>query len=112
MRGNGEGTGGYTVVFRNIVVEDPRPTMASFKIQMEHWRYPEKDSRRGPGDLRGIVFQNVSIAARSVLDPEIEPEILWGMADAQIFDLTFDNVSIGNEAVEDIEYFVHNEYVF
>ena len=112
MRGNGYGTGGYTVVFRNIVVEDPRPTMANFKIQMENWRYPEKHNRRGPGDLYGMVFQNISIAAHSILDPVIEPEVLWGMDEAHIFDLVFDNVWIGNDSVENVDYFFHNKYVF
>ena len=35
MRGEGEGEGGYTVTFRNIVVEDPRPTLQHFKIFMQ-----------------------------------------------------------------------------
>ena len=35
MRGEGQGEGGYTVTFRNIVVEDPRPTLQHFKILME-----------------------------------------------------------------------------
>ena len=112
MRGNGQGTGGFTVVFRNIVVEDTRPTMASFKIQMEYWKDPENHSRRGPGDLYGMVFQNISIAAHSILDPEEEPEVLWGKEDGHIFDLVFDNVWIGNELVDSVYYFFHNKYVF
>ena len=35
MRGAGQGEGGYTLTFRNIVVEDPRPTLQHFKILME-----------------------------------------------------------------------------
>ena len=35
MRGSGQGSGGYTIVFRNIIVEDPRPTLQPFKIIME-----------------------------------------------------------------------------
>ena len=111
MRGNGQGTGGYTVIFRNIVVEDPRPTMANFKIQMEHWRDPDKHNKRGPGDLFGVVFQNISIAAHSVLDPEFEPEVLWGIEEARIMDFVFENVSIGNDTVDSMDYFFHNEYV-
>ena len=57
MRGNGQGTGGFTVVFRNIVVEDTRPTMASFKLQIEYWKDPENHSRRGPGNLYGMLFK-------------------------------------------------------
>ena len=111
MRGNGQGEGGYTVSFKNIVVEDTRPTMANFKIQMEHWRDPEKHNKRGPGDLIGVVFQNISIAAHSVLDPEAEPEVLWGMEEARIVDFVFENVTIGNDTVESMEYFFHNEYI-
>ena len=112
MRGNGQGTGGFTVVFRNIVVEDTRPTMASFKLQMEYWKDPENHSRRGPGNLYGILFQNISIAAHSSLDPEREPEVLWGKEDGRIFDLVFDNVWIGNDYVDSFDYFLHNKYVF
>ena len=35
MRGSGQGSGGYTITFRNIIVEDPRPTLQPFKIIME-----------------------------------------------------------------------------
>ena len=35
MRGEGGGDGGFTVTFRNIVVEDPRPTLQHFKILMQ-----------------------------------------------------------------------------
>ena len=35
LPGVGAGEGGYTVTFRNIVVEDPRPTLQHFKILME-----------------------------------------------------------------------------
>ena len=56
---------------------------------MQPWANEEK--RRGPGDLYGIVFQNISIAATSVLG---EPDILWGMSDGLIYDLIFDNVVI------------------
>ena len=35
MRGKGGGSGGYTITFKNIVVEDPRPTLQPYKILME-----------------------------------------------------------------------------
>ena len=35
MRGQGGGEGGYTLTFRNIVVEDPRPTKQHFQILMQ-----------------------------------------------------------------------------
>ena len=91
------------------LVEDPRPTLQSFKIMMEGVApYPE-DRKRGAGDIHGIVFQNISIAARSVLD---EPEMLWGMEDGLIYGLVFDNVTIGGDKVEGVEYFYRNEFVF
>ena len=91
------------------LVEDPRPTLQSFKIMMEGVApYPE-DRKRGPGDIHGIVFQNISIAARSVLG---EPEMLWGMEDGLIYGLVFDNVTIGGDNVEGVEYFYRNEFVF
>ena len=33
------------------------------------------------------------------------------MEDGLIYDLVFDNVTIGEEIVESIDYFYHNEYV-
>ena len=59
MRGQGQGSGGSSVTFRNIVVEDPRPTHMHFKIMMEGfppWSNPE-ERKRGPGDLYGITFK-------------------------------------------------------
>jgi len=111
MRGEGKGSGGFTIEFRNIVVEDPRPTLQHFKILMEGlkpWSDPE-ERRRGPGDLWGILFKDVRIAAPSVMD---EPEILWGMSDGLIYDLIFENVTIGNVTIDNVDQFLHNEYVF
>ena len=34
-RGEGKGSGGYSVTFMNIRVEDPRPTLQHFKILMQ-----------------------------------------------------------------------------
>lgn len=56
----------------------------------------------------GITFQNISIAAPSVLG---EPELLWGMEDGLVYGLVFDNVTIGGDTVETVDYFYHNEYV-
>ena len=125
MRGNGEGSGGYTVTFRNIRVEDPRPTLQHFKILMQGqfiiklqifhndhvagekpWLSP--DQRRGPGDIYGLTFQNISIAAPSVLG---EQEVIWGMEDGLVYGLVFDNVTIGQDSVDSVDYFYHNQYV-
>ena len=35
MRGEGEGSGGFSITFRNIKVEDPRPTLQHFMIAMQ-----------------------------------------------------------------------------
>ena len=91
------------------LLKDPRPTLQSFKIMMEGVApYPE-DRKRGAGDIHGIVFQNISISAHSVLG---EPEMLWGMEDGLIYGLVFDNVTIGGDKVEGVEYFYRNEFVF
>ena len=52
--------------------------------------------------------QNITIAAPSVLD---EPEVLWGMSDGLIYDLVFDNVTIGGQKIESLDQFYHNEFV-
>ena len=138
MRGKGGGTGGHTVTFTNILVEDTRPTFANFKIRMEGetnnsyiiysiyilYKVLENISgngegvcvsadpakaKREPGDLHGVVFRNVTIAARSILG---EPEILCGMEDGWIYDLVFDNVVIAGDVITSVEDFYHNEYVF
>ena len=65
MRGEGGGEGGPDLVFRNIVVEDQRPTLQHFMIAMqgvEPWSDPDRN-RRKSGDLHGILFQNITIAA-------------------------------------------------
>ena len=49
------------------------------------------------------------MAAHGVV--EDEPEVLWGMEDGLIYGLVFDNVTIANETVENIDYFFHNEFV-
>jgi hypothetical protein len=67
-----------------------------------------KPMSREPGDLVGILFQNVQIAAPSILG---EPNILWGGPDCRIRDLTFDNVTIGGKKLKSIKDFKTNEYV-
>merc|ERR1712117_165492 len=113
LRAGGGGSGGDTVTFRNIVVEDKRPTQQAFMMFMEGvepWGDPEK--RRDPGDLFGITFQNITITARSVLyDVEYMPEVLWGMDDGLIYDLVFDNVVIAGEKIKSLDQFYHNEFV-
>ena len=73
------------------------------------WGNPA-DNRRGPGDLYGITFQNITIAARARV--EEEPELLWGMEEGLIYGLIFDNVTIANQTVDSVDFFHHNQYVF
>jgi len=110
MRGEGKGECGAGVVFRNIRVEDPRPTLQHFMIAMQGARpYADPAKRkRGPGHLAGVVFQNIEIAAPSVLG---EPDVLWGAPNARIMNVTFDNVSIGGKKITSLEHFKHNEHV-
>ena len=110
MRGEGNGPCGEGVVFRNIRVEDPRPTLQHFMIAMQGLKpYSDPSQRkRGAGDLSGILFQNVEIVAPSVLG---EPDVLWGAADAQILNLTFDNVTIGGKKLTSLDHFKHNQHV-
>jgi len=110
MRGEGRGACGAGVIFRNIRVEDPRPTLQHFMIAMQGVKpYSDPAERlRGAGNLAGVLFQNIDIAAPSVLG---EPDILWGAPDANITDVTFDNVSIGGRKITGLSHFKHNEYV-
>ncbi len=110
MRGEGKGEGGDGVIFRNIRVEDPRPTLQHFMIAMQGVPpYSDPTERqRGPGDLSNILFQNIEIAASSVLD---EPDVLWGKPGAEITDLIFDNVTVGGKKITNLKHFKHNEHV-
>jgi len=109
MRGEGGGACGAGVIFRNINIEDPRPTLQQFFITMTTPKpYSNEDRRRKAGDLGGLLFQNISIAAPSVLG---EPQILWGQADARIRNLTFENLTLGGKPVRDSEFFKTNEFV-
>jgi hypothetical protein len=109
MRGEGGGAGGDGVIFRNINIEDPRPTLQQFFLCMTVPKPYSKDGAKGAaGDLSGILFQNISIAAPSVLG---EPQLLWGQADARIRNLTFENLAVAQEPVRAPEFFKTNKFV-
>lgn len=109
MRGEGSGAGGSGVIFRNINIEDPRPTLQQFFLCMTVPKPYSKDGAKGAaGDLSGILFQNISIAAPSVLG---EPQILWGQADARIHNLAFENLIVAGKPVRDSAFFHTNEFV-
>ena len=67
-----------------------------------------KDRQRESGNLSGVLFQNIAVAAPSVLG---EPDVLWGSAEANIVDLKFDNLTIGDRKIESLDHFKHNQYV-
>ena len=67
-----------------------------------------KTEKSAAGNLSGILFQNIAIAAPSVLG---EPQILWGQADARIRNLTFENLTLAGKPVRDSEFFKTNEFV-
>ena len=63
---------------------------------------------RGPGDLVGVLFQNIHIAATSIFG---EPNILRGGPECEIRGLTFDNPTIGGKKLTSLKDFAINEYV-
>jgi hypothetical protein len=109
MRGEGGGAAGAGVTFRNITIEDPRPTLQQFFLCMTVPKpYSGEGEARAAGDLAGVRFENVSIAAGSVLG---EPQLLWGRSDARIRDLVFENLTLGGKTVSDAGFFRVNEEV-
>ena len=109
MRGEGGRSAGAGVVFRNINIEDPRPTLQQFFICMTVPEPYSKDAeKRGAGDLSGLRFENISIAAPSVLG---EPQLLWGQADARIRNLIFEHLTLSGKPVRDPAFFKTNEFV-
>lgn len=109
MRGEGGGVAGAGVVFRNINVEDPRPTLQQFFVCMTvPAPYSKSVRARSAGDLSGILFENVSIAAPSVLG---QPQLLIGQSDARIRNLRFKNLTVGGNAVLDATFFKTNVWV-
>lgn len=109
MRGEGGGDCGAGVIFRNINVEDPRPTLQQFFIAMTvPGPYSSDGPSRRKGDLSKAVFENVSIAAPSVLG---EPQLLWGAEGARIDGLIFRNLTVGGRPVTDASFFKTNGFV-
>lgn len=109
MRGEGGRAAGAGVIFRNINIEDPRPTLQQFFICMTMPApYAKDGKKRSAGDFSGVLFQNISIAAPSVLN---EPQMLWGQANARIRHLTFENLTLGGKRVFAADFFKTNEFV-
>jgi hypothetical protein len=108
IRAENNKAGGEGVVFRNIRISDPRPTLQQFFLCMTVPPPYSRSTEAANGDLSGIHFQNITIAAPGVLG---EPQMLWGHASARIRNLTFENVTVGGEPVRDAGFFKTNEHV-
>jgi hypothetical protein len=108
LRGDGEGEAGAKVVFRDIKIEDPRPTLQSFFLCTEVPEpYVKPAQRRGPGEVSGVLFENVSIAKPSVRG---EPELIWAYQGAKITNFTFKNVTLDGKPMA-LSDFKVNEFV-
>ncbi len=109
IRAENNGEGGSGVIFRNINIEDPRPTPQQFFLCMTvPPPYSNEAKISDAGDVSGVLFQNISIAAPSVLG---EPQVLWGQSDARIRNLTFENMTVAGKPVRDAEFFKTNDFV-
>jgi len=109
MRAEGSGAGGSNVTFRNINVEDPRPTLQQYLMMTEGLPpYRDPNEKNGPGDIFGIRFQNITIAAPSVLGLR---DTFWGYSEAQYRNLVFNNLTVAGQHYDSINDFVYNQYV-
>ena len=109
MRGEGKGDCGAGVIFRNINIEDQRPTLQQFFINMTIPKpYSNDAETRGKGNCANIIFENITIAAPSVVS---EPQILWGAENARIQNLVFKNLTVGGKAITDANFFKTNAFV-
>jgi hypothetical protein len=111
IRGEGEGKMGHNVVFRDIRVTDPFPTLQHFFLCMRV-DPPYDDSGgervRKPGAFNGTVFENISISNASVQGLN---DILWGTQAAEIENITFRNVQIEGEKIDNLKHFEVNSHV-
>jgi hypothetical protein len=108
MRGENNREGGAGVIFRNIRIEDPRPTLQQFFLCTTVPPPYSKSGERGEGDVSDIVFENISIAAPSILG---EPQLLWGHGRARIRNIRFENLVMGGKPVTAPAFFKTNEFV-
>ena len=110
LRGEGGGTGGDNIVFRNIRITDPRPTLSTFGIASgAPWsQSPNYTTTRETGIIQNILFQNINVASYSIID---DPETLWGTTIAPLQGFIFDTLVIENELIRDISAFNANEFV-
>jgi hypothetical protein len=113
----GEGLSGQqkvNVLVRNFRIEDKFPTMPVFQLFSQSDAVIGKASAKKKGAkvgsaYNGIVFQNVTAAAPSVVGL---PNVLRGCAEAPWSNLTFDNVVIAGKKLTSLQDFSGvNEYV-
>lgn len=110
IRGEGGGDMGEGVVFRNIRVSDPFPTLQHFFLCMRV-DPPYDDSGqlvRKPGHLRGVRFEDITIQTASVKKLQ---DTLWGSQSAEIDNVVFKNVTIAGNKVKDLKHFQTNSFV-
>lgn len=110
IRGEGRGAGGSNVTFRNIRVHDPYATQPPIALETgaPYFKDPNYDYVRGPGDISGIRFEDITIESQSILG---YPNTLWGTSDARIRSLIFEKVSIAGEFLDSIDDFTRNSFV-
>ncbi|RLD26263.1 MAG: hypothetical protein DRI70_05860 [Bacteroidetes bacterium] len=108
----GEGKKQVNVLFRDIRIEDKRPTLQIFYVLSKN---DISSSLLGNpnGDIgqswSGIKFQNVTAAGKSVVG---HPEIFHGCAESPYSDWTFDNFTIDGKLFTSLDDFAEvNEYV-
>jgi hypothetical protein len=137
IRPSGIGTIGNGVVFKNIRVSDPMPTLATFFFMTQGLELKLKDSngkvlvdkngkeqtvgydlptKKFMGIVSGLRFENIEIAASSVLKLDKNPllselDTLWGSASGVIKNIAFSNVTIGGAKVSRQDHFKRNEFV-
>ena len=99
------------VLFRDIRIEDPRPTLQIFNLHSKDDLPPEFNSPSGDigESYSGITFQNITAVASSVLG---FPEILHGCEESPYSGLTFDDVVIEGKLFTSLDDFSFvNEWV-
>jgi hypothetical protein len=100
IRGDDDAPATANVTIKNINIEDPRPTYPPFFLCMalpDRYLDQDKDGKYIPhqsrdGNLSGITFENIKIAAPSVLKDE--KQWIWGHEGSSITKLQFKNVTI------------------
>lgn len=108
----GTGQNKVNVLFRDIRIEDKRPTLQIFNLisknDIDASYFPSTDGKIGQS-WSGIKFQNITAEGSSVVG---FPELLHGCAESPFSDLTFENVTIDGKLFTGLDDFADvNEYV-